>query len=136
LEALEREEVIAGREREGLAIEVRLRQPDTTEDAVVLVERIQQTGGPLAAEVLDGEGVVADQDQRLGNAGALEVRQNGPQQVVAAQIEEHLVLTVGVILHAGAAPRGRDESLHPLPSSRLGLPMPLSDGSGVRRAES
>jgi hypothetical protein len=95
-----------------LAFQVRPGQPDTAEDTVVLVERVEDASAACAVAVLDRPGVVADRYHRGGDAAVLEVVKDGAQQRVAAEVEQDLVALVAEVLQAGAEARRRDESMH------------------------
>src|SRR5262249_42709572 len=108
----QREVVVAGREHEGLAVEVGPRLPDAAQDAIVFVKRIEETGGPKAGQRADGGGVKADDDVRFRNAGLRGVIQNGVENGLAAQVQEHLVALLAQVLEARAQPCRCNESLH------------------------
>src|SRR5947209_20528969 len=108
---------------------MRARLPDAAEDAILFVKRIQEADRPLPDVVLNGVSVMADDDEGVADAGALEVCQDIPQQRVAAEVEEYLVPFVAEVLQPRAEAGRRDESLHPPSSSLRAVPCPPHTGS-------
>ena len=80
----------------------------------MLEERIEDAAGALVTMSSDGEGIEADDDVDVVNAGPLELTEDISEQGLSAQIQERLVLTIAQILKAGAQTRGGNESFHPL----------------------
>src|SRR5262249_49023631 len=114
LEARPGEVVVTGGEEEGATVEPGPGEPDAAQDAVVLVERVQHTGGPGGAGGAHAPGVEPDHHERFGDPSIFEVIEDVVEDGPATQIEQHLVAALAEILEARAAPRCRDESFHPL----------------------
>src|SRR4051794_38763706 len=102
--------MVAGREEEWGSAQVGFGLPDAAEDSVVIVKRVEQTGGSSAHGGADRLGVEAGDDEGLRNAGLLEMVQDGAKEGFAAEVEQDLVAFLTQVLHTGAQTRRRDES--------------------------